>query len=460
MTVPTDSQGNESSLHPAADSTPADASNQSLTGSAYDSTPEDSQWDDPAYVPEREFVLMPLFRRIGEKLGLRKRPAEADYRYETASRQQATDQQPAEVIPEATSWREQSHEDRAFEPVISDERALARHIHVAQTGLAAEPSVADTQSLESIEPATAAPVEQIEPEQQPEPVLQASALPVEAPTVEEPETFEAEAAIAQESVASSPAEVISEELIRDETKWTEAPASIPAQEWHPEPAPVAESSWQSESIAAAQSGLEQVEFARVAEQPLPPATISNEWRTESVTPESETVEAPALQRERAWRESEQPKPAATKVAGPRLISTNSKQKSLPMWKRVDWSQQFTPQRVAILGAAAMAILMVLGISVARRPAGSLLPEQQQVRSIQPGGVTLTTHPRRAMPTVLRQARRQSMAPAPIASRPATRPQRAARYSEPDVVTHYYKKEKPSPTHQSTVAGVPHFSDME
>jgi hypothetical protein len=178
-----------------------------------------------------------------------------------------------------------------------------------------------------------------------------------------------------------------------------------------------------------------------------------------VAPESETVEAPALQRERAWRESEQPKPAATKVSGPRLVSTN-KQKSLPLWKRVDWSRQFTPQRVAILGAAAMAILMVLGISFARRPAGSMLPEQQQVRNIQPGGVTLTTHQRRAVPAALPQTRRQTVAPAAMARRPLARPQRAATYSEPDVVTHYYKKEKPSPTHQSTVAGVPHFSDME
>jgi hypothetical protein len=425
----------------------------------YDSTPEDSQWEDPAYEPEREFVLMPLFRRIGEKLGIRRRAAQPEYRYETATRQQATDQQPAAVIPEPTSWREQSQEDTTFEPLITDEGALARHIHVAQTDLAAEPSVEDTRPLESVEPATAAPVEQIEPEHQPEPVLQASALPVEAPVAEQAETFEPEATNLQENVASSPVEVISEEPIRDDVKWAEAPASIPPQEWHPEPAPVAEGSWQAESIAAAQSGLEQVEFARVAEQPLPPTSVSSEWRTESAAPESETVEAPALQRERAWSESEQPKPAATKVAGPRLVSTN-KQKSLPLWKRVDWSQQFTPQRVAILGAAAMAILMVLGISLARRPAGSMLPEQQQVRNIQPGGVTLTTHQRRAMPAALPQARRQSGTPVPIASRPVTRPQRAATYSEPDVVTHYYKKEKPSPTHQSTVAGVPHFSDME
>jgi FtsZ-interacting cell division protein ZipA len=142
------------------------------------------------------------------------------------------------------------------------------------------------------------------------------------------------------------------------------------------------------------------------------------------------------------------------------LVSGSKQKLPPLWSRVDLAKQFTPQRVAVLGAVAMAVLMVLGISVARRPAASMLPQQPQVRSIQPGGVTLTTHQHRSAPVGVRRVQGRTAAPAPGASRPVPRQQSAASYSEPDVVTHYYQKEKPSPVHQATVAGVRHFSDME
>jgi hypothetical protein len=138
---------------------------------------------------------------------------------------------------------------------------------------------------------------------------------------------------------------------------------------------------------------------------------------------------------------------------PKLVPTPPRR---PFWKRVDWAQQFTPKRVAILGAVAMALSLVAGISLAKRPASSELP--QQTRAIEPGGVTLSTHP--SGPAVSQPVpQRQAAVPQRRATqaRPA---HRAANYDDgPEVVTHYYNR-KPSPIKQSTVAGgVRHYSDM-
>jgi hypothetical protein len=185
----------------------------------------------------------------------------------------------------------------------------------------------------------------------------------------------------------------------------------------------------------------------------------------------EPAELPAVQREVAGDEHAtalQRESAAQGVAAaqprprPKLVS---KPATVPFWKRIDWSGEFTPRRVAVLGAVAMAMLMVVGVSLARRPASSVLPEQQQTRALQPGGVTLTTHapirtPVPAHPSPTRTesttTHRESAAAAPHRAH-----RRAGDDDGPDVVTHYYPdKAKPSPVHQSSVAGVRHYSDMQ
>jgi hypothetical protein len=137
------------------------------------------------------------------------------------------------------------------------------------------------------------------------------------------------------------------------------------------------------------------------------------------------------------------------------LSLVSKPKALPFWQRIDWARQFTPKRVAILGASIMAILIVLGISFARRPAADELP--QQTRAIEHGGVTLTTHPQTATVTRQAQSARQ-----PASTKPAQYSQahRASNDNGPDVITHYYgSKPKPSPIPQTAASGVRHYSDM-
>lgn len=105
----------------------------------------------------------------------------------------------------------------------------------------------------------------------------------------------------------------------------------------------------------------------------------------------------------------------------------------------------------------MAILMVLGISFARHPASSDLP--QQTRSIEPGGVTVTTHPQTAPAPVIRAEKKPAVVKEYVEPH---RTRRSAVDNEPDVVTHYYnQKPKPSPSHPMTAAaGVRHYSDMQ
>jgi hypothetical protein len=108
----------------------------------------------------------------------------------------------------------------------------------------------------------------------------------------------------------------------------------------------------------------------------------------------------------------------------------------------------------------MAVLLVLGVSLGRRPASSVLPQhQQQTRSLEPGGVTVTTQP-----VTLRQSAPQSVQPPAVRPSPVSRrAHRTAGDREddgPEVVTHYYNTgKKPSPVKQTTVAGVKHYSDM-
>src|SRR5438270_1135309 len=66
--------------------TPRDANPREPSGFVYED-PGAPATDTESYVPEREFVLMPLFRRIGELLGIRK-PEEPEYIYQTSTEAQ------------------------------------------------------------------------------------------------------------------------------------------------------------------------------------------------------------------------------------------------------------------------------------------------------------------------------------------------------------------------------------
>src|SRR5207302_6557878 len=61
-----------------------DAASNEPAGFVYDNPSAPAPETESAYIPEREFVLMPLFRRMGELLGIRRRK-EPEYIYEAAS---------------------------------------------------------------------------------------------------------------------------------------------------------------------------------------------------------------------------------------------------------------------------------------------------------------------------------------------------------------------------------------
>lgn len=180
-------------------------------------------------------------------------------------------------------------------------------------------------------------------------------------------------------------------------------------------------------------------------------------------------EIPALQQEMAWREpgnvaarlhsESRPIPASLPRSSdvPIISRTTPKSRSprIPIWKQIDWSHEFTPKRVAVIGALVMAALLAVGMSMARRPASTMLPEQS--RRLEPGGVTVTAHPRPTPAQPAHHTTQQTQAPA---APPSTRHRAPSYDDDPDVVTHYYTHGKPSPVHQSTVAGVRHYSDIE
>jgi len=185
------------------------------------------------------------------------------------------------------------------------------------------------------------------------------------------------------------------------------------------------------------------------------------------------METPGLQRELAWQSRSMDaaghdswadsnhyaarQPEAPVELKPKLLPSVPR---VPFWKRIDWAQEFTPRRVAVLGGLAMAVLLVLGVSLGRRPASSVLPEQQQTRSLEPAGVTVMSHPVPPRQSAAPQSDRAATAvrPSPVARRS---PRAAAEEDDgPEVVTHYYNNgKKPSPVKQTTVAGVRHYSDM-
>ncbi|PYY05127.1 MAG: hypothetical protein DMG64_03505 [Acidobacteria bacterium] len=446
------------------------------------------------YVPEREFVLMPLFRRFGEMLGIRREP-EPEYIY-----------QGEELAPETLHQPEPQHRS----DLGDNETSCAREETVPA------------------EPKFAAVDQQLEPVNQFHEQKVAEPLPSVAPAVPEPIVFETAATEPESPVLESPAEATGSHF--------EAPARQPiippltpveyeqaaevaqassaaAQKTQAQKTPARRPDELDEAIAmlreagskisaAVSEAIEWLsakenELVLKAERSLGPApktrrvassSAARSTRTNRIQrrssspavaasdseriPESEAdpkwepLAFPSLQREVAWKEqggpalAEQPEARPMRqatnqppVPRPTLVHSSSK---VPFWKRFNWAGQFTPKRVAVLGGLTMAILLVLGVSLARRPASEVLPPQP--RPIQPRGVTVTTYP-----VTNPHASQPHRTPAPAQHAVAPRTQRASRAAkhdeEPEVVTHYYKA-KPSPSKQATVAGVKHYSDME
>ena len=443
---------------------------------------------DPDYVPEREFVLMPLFRRIGDMLGLRRRDEEPPS-VEAGHVQALGEQYPVrEEIPQA----------RAQEFIREDWEAMpgAPSLAFPQHELSDEASGKDLLYRESDPPRPAIVSREIEPEAE----LQAEPVHSDAAEQQISQLSHDEPAAAELSAYES--EPAAEELLDDQngavTDKIQEPSRVEAvlrrptaEEIQELVAPLRDAAAKiSATVAQAaewlhsaeEEILRRVEGARQTPTPPqnnPPSTVvpfeaHTLFATTPVEHDIATTETPGIQREAAWQQRPVDKarePEGTPPAGP--IYRNQDHPALrprlevvptplPLWRRIDWAQEFTPKRVALLGGLVMAVLLVLGISLARRPASSLLPEQQQKRSLQPGGVTVMTHSAPA-PQVAAQPVRRSGAP----GRPSMAPQQPRRVqrsaendnSEPEVVTHYYNGKKPSAVKQTTVTGVRHYSDM-
>jgi len=482
-----------------------------------DPTSDPNQQREFEYVPEREFVLMPLFRRIGQLLGIR-REEDTEYVYEPETRTPpvaSTVGAKAELLdsrdPHLTDTNEvpsfaaesfshadweSSHEfdfveqqdSRAF---VEQAPSSIEDIHAVgedgRAGAAIE-TQSEPEDLLGITPGIGEPVAaQLDPE---------VALHARAAEPTEPEVFSlAQARIESEPIEPAPAKVaelpqleVARAQQQSETSdlvasLREATAKISAAitqaaEWlhSKEEEILRRSETQFAQPKPQIEDLRQLENnARMATEPVnEPLDFSAQatpQKSPPQVPKWEVYETPALQREMAWRDQ----PAGSSEAEtthPNFARSETEIKSEPLpkeglrpklvpaprrrqfWKRVDWVQQFTPKRVAILGATIMAVALVAGISMAKRPASSELP--QQTRAIEPGGVTLSTHPSvpavsPPVPNAVAPQRRTSQV------RPA---RRASGYDDgPEVVTHYYNR-KPSPIKQSTVAGgVRHYSDM-
>ena len=440
---------------------------------------------DPNYQPEREFVLMPLFRRIGEMLGLH-RSQEAEYVYEpeqsTLSSQPALrtiEPQPEVVLPE-TAIQYSEPQLPAEAQVLSESAVLGQpQEHPELTRDQYHEDVLQHESLPS-QHATSDVVDGSFEElhqKQAEPIAQPDFNPAAFETAGEPLV-----AARSEAPEMEPAQSFGEEWPVPPPAARTSPA--PARRRSPDEvrqlvAPLREAAVKITAIVAQAAEwlrTKEEEFLHSAE------TIATESRREqeslrsssvqldSPTEESATAamlqqaEVRGQQREFAAREERES--LSPRASAPVLIQFVAKPDrpmrapSVPVWKRVNWAEEFTPKRVAVLGGVAMAVLLVLGISFARRPASSVLPEQQ-TRSFEPGGVTVTAHPVAAPvpPQVVHKAAAIDR-PSPV---PQHRSRRASAddYDDgPDVITHHYDTaKKPSPVKQTTVAGVRHYSDM-
>lgn len=422
---------------------------------------------DPNYVPEREFVLMPLFRRIGQMLGLRHR-REDQYVYTPEPVGSAAENsgvpEPGLPLQARVAEEHESAAAPAAMPLESEGRPETEDVLAIEPEFASEPMFAQHTAPElvpaieqqQVEPITEEAQFEPEPvamqeETEPQPVLSSMEepiVPAVAPEIQEiqkPITPEVQPVVARAARPSSPARPV---LTQEDIKELIAPIAEVTRE-------AAAKISATVSQAAEWLHAKEEEILRRAEQTVATA-MSSRSRTQTAE------EAPNVS---IWEPSETPgvqPELAQAMPAQRRPQLVRKPVRVPFWKRIDWSRELTPTRAAILGAVAMAALMYVGISLARRPASSVLPPQE-TRAIKPGGVTLTTHPSAAPAVRATQPQRRSPA---VSSRPTARPvsnraHRAPAYDDgPDVVTHYYGKPKPSPVHQSTIAGVRHYSDMQ
>lgn len=513
-----------------------DASSREQPGFVYDDPNASPTEPEPNYVPEREFVLMPLFRRIGEMLGIR-RHVEPQYTYEAAfeapqSQINSSYYQDADLAADRQSARTEPAIVQNAPPRHDPEQEWAKPQPEVPSEVLSQPApdISEPITLEE----TAA---QLSPE-----------TPVSLPTVEEYEILSEEPGLTPERVQASEAELIEaspkplEEVAAAPQEHFENTQSTPVvQVQAPEtPSPVAkvavarsESQVQPQRVRPATQRKDEIdeaiailreagskisaaisqavewlsekeeELVRRAErslappkvrrvqpsaarnapgkQPLPVSRASAEAKPAASkpvaipdpgVPQWEPLQFPALQREVSWTGNLVPsRPAdvssskaqsvdgvsSTARRGPALVSPRRR---APFWKRIDWAAEFTPKRVAVLGGVVMALLIVAGVTFARRPASEVLPPQP--RTIQPGGVTVTTHPKSSLvtaPASAQQSQKTPPAKRAVVLAPR-RPQPTVTSEEPEVVTHVYKQ-KPSPAKQSTatVAGVKHYSDM-
>ena len=454
----------------------------SPTSQASDTDQPVFMYDDPnavqpeaEYVPEREFVLMPLFRHIGQMLGIY-RPKESEYIY-TPEPVTSEPKRFAQIQPEqpTTSSVQSLHTDEAGETPITARTATEDILGIDQQ-ITSEPEIAESWAPEP-EIVTAHTQEHPEPPSAVEQPLQEPVL-----LLAEVDQSKFEPAIMEEAISRQPASIAaSAEVSQPVTP----PPALTQQDANDLAAQIREAASRiSTAVAQAaewlhakeeeilhRAGMPQQPIAQESQAPqqLERARVSSEEARAEVPEWEDKQEVPALQREVAWQEERPSSPdraEATVLAASqpmrveereRRLELVSKPAAFPFWKRIDWAQQFAPKRVAILGACVMAILIILGISLARRPAASVLPEQ--TRTIEPGGVTLSTHPATS-PATPAQLQRKSSASRPAAPRAQAR--RAGSHDDgPEVVTHYYGKPKPSPSRQSTVAGgVRRYSDLQ
>ena len=442
---------------------------------------------DSNYQPEREFVLMPLFRRIGEMIGLH-RSQEAEYAYEpeqstpTQSALPAIEPRQEVVLPETAI--QYSEPQLPAEAQVLSESALLDQPH-EQPELTRDQNDEDVLQHESYTPqqATHDAVDQSFEEFHPE---QAEPIAIDA----QPEFSPAASETADEPLVAARSEAPEMEPARSLVEEWPVPPQVasasqaPARRRSPDEvrqlvAPLREAAVKITAIVAQAAEwlrTKEEEFLHSAE------TIATESRRQQESlrsfpvqldsPIEDSATAAMLQQaevrgqQREFAETEEREALSPRASAPVLIQFVAKPDrpmrapSVPVWKRVNWAEEFTPKRVAVLGGLAMAVLLVLGISFARRPASSVLPEQQ-TRSFEPGGVTVTAHPVAAPvpPQVLRKAS-ETDRPSPV---PQHRSRRASAddYADgPDVVVHHYDTaKKPSPVKQTTVAGVRHYSDM-
>jgi hypothetical protein len=413
---------------------------------------------------------MPLFRRIGQMFGLG-RNEEPEYVYtpeaiappprsvtEVQGEPVSAPVQTSEILEEAPLRSRNATDDiLGIEPETAKEATV---VVEQSSGTQSEPAI---MAHERFEPAIEESAEQsIE-----EPALTQSVSLYE-------DEFKPKAIEELEPVSLPPTAAHSETLPS-----SGATAPMTRQDVQDLAAQIREATARISAVvtqAAAWLHTREEEILRRAEMPLEPEkpveTRSQTARLDSVpviplagrnqASDSEKDVLPALQREVAWHGEGSQSPAVTaqplapRSRKSRLSLVSKPATALASWRRIDWAQQFAPKRVAILGASMMAILIVLGISFARRPAADELP--QQTRAIEHGGVTLTTHPQAATATRQSPSERRPASAKPAVHSQARRP---GNDNGPDVVTHYYgSKPKPSPIPQASAGGVHHYSDMQ